>query len=139
MAAKNYLLHYPVLKGHGIGVMGFSMGAAWAMVVAAHDPGHVSAAVLYYGANSVDFSKVQARVLGHFSDVDEWEPYDDIMALEGKMKAAGVDVTFQTYPGQAHWFVEEDRPEYNAEAARLAWDRTIAFLKANVRPIGTRM
>ncbi|MGE5074050.1 MAG: dienelactone hydrolase family protein, partial [Anaerolineae bacterium] len=129
----------PVLKGHKIGVMGFSMGAAWAMVVAARDPEHVSAAVLYYGANSVDFSKVRARVLGHFSDVDEWEPYDDIIALEGKMKSAGVDVTFQTYPGQAHWFVEEDRPEYNPEAARLAWDRTIEFLKANVKPIGTRM
>jgi len=45
------------------------------------------------------------------------------------MREAGVDATFYMYPGLAHWFMEDDRPEYNPAAAKLAWERTFAFLK----------
>lgn len=129
MAAKDYLLNLPTTKGQKISVIGFSMGAAWAMIAAAYDPAHVAAVALFYGAAEVDFSKLQASVLGHFSNVDEWEPYDGIQSIEQKMKEAGISVKFHTYPGLAHWFVEEDRPEFNREAASLAWDRTIQFLR----------
>ncbi len=132
MAAKDYLLKLPSRKGDRIGVIGFSMGAAWALVLAAHAPDQVSAAVLFYGSGDVDLGRLQAAVLGHFSDVDEWEPYADTQALESRMKAAGLDVEFHTYPGKAHWFMEEDRPEYDPQAAALAWDRTFKFLKAGL-------
>ncbi len=131
-AAMNYLVHYPSRKGHKIGVIGFSMGAAWALVLAAREPERVGAVALFYGSNEVDFSRVQARVIGHFSDVDEWEPYDQTRDIEEKMKAAGVDANFYIYPGLAHWFVEEDRPEYDAKGTRLAWDRTLEFLKTSL-------
>ncbi len=131
-AAMNYLVHYPSRKGHKIGVIGFSMGAAWALVLAAREPERVGAVALFYGSNEVDFGRVQARVIGHFSDVDEWEPYDQTRDIEAKMKAAGVDTTFYIYPGLAHWFVEEDRPEYDAKGARLAWERTFEFLKSSL-------
>jgi carboxymethylenebutenolidase len=132
MAAKDYLLRLPNRKGDRIGVIGFSMGAPWSLIVAAHVPEQVAAAVLFYGSGDVDPGRIQASIQGHFSDVDEWEPYDEVQKLEGKMKAAGRDVEFHVYPGRPHWFVEEDRPEYDPEAARLAWDRTIEFLKANL-------
>ncbi len=131
-AAMNYLVHYPSRKGRKIGVMGFSMGAAWALVLAAREPERVGAVALFYGSNEVDFSRMQAKVIGHFSDVDEWEPYDQTRDIEQKMKAAGVDTTFYIYPGLAHWFVEEDRPEYDAKGARQAWDRTSEFLKSSL-------
>jgi carboxymethylenebutenolidase len=132
LAAREYLLHLPERKGETIGVIGFSMGAAWALVVAAHKPEQVAAAVLFYGSGDVDFGSLQSRVLGHYSDVDEWEPYDQVQQQENKMKSAGVDVQFYTYPGKAHWFVEDDRPEYDPDAARLAWERTFEFLKENL-------
>jgi carboxymethylenebutenolidase len=47
-------------------------------------------------------------------------------------KKAGVDATRHTYPGVAHWFVEEDRPEYDPAAAKLSWDRTVEFLKKSL-------
>ncbi len=131
-AAEDYLLSLPSRKGDRIGVIGFSLGAAWALSVAAEAPEKVAATVLFYGSGDEDFAKVRSKILGHFSDVDEWEPYDQTQAAERKMKAAGIDVKFHIYPGKAHWFVEEDRPEYDAAAARLAWDRTIAFLKQSL-------
>ena len=115
-----------------IGVLGFSMGASWSLVAAANAPDQVSAAVLFYGSESVDFSQVKAKILGHYSDADEWEPLDEVRAMERDMKAAGLDVTFHVYPKVRHWFIEADRPEYDPAAAKLAWERTIEFLKKNI-------
>ncbi len=131
-AVEDYLLGLPGRKSDRIGVIGFSLGAAWALSVAAEMPEKVAATVLFYGSGDEDLAKVRSKILGHFSEVDEWESYDQTQAAEQKMRAAGIDVKFHIYPGKAHWFVEEDRPEYDAAAARLAWDRTSHFLKQNL-------
>ena len=50
--------------------------------------------------------------------------------LEASLRSAGRPVTFYRYPGVEHWFFEPDVTQaYNAAAASLAWDRTLAFLK----------
>jgi len=131
-AAEDYLLDLTNRKGQKIGVIGFSMGGDWSLKVASEIPDKVAATVLFYGAGDTDFNKVKSKVLGHFSDVDEWEDFKYVQQMEGKMKAAGVDVQFHIYPGLAHWFMEEDRPEYEPEAAVLAWNRTVDFLKKNL-------
>lgn len=124
-AAKDHLtaLH----AGQPIAVLGFSMGAAWSLDVAENNP-DVSAVVLFYGAGDADFNKVKAKILGHYAEVDEWEPLDFVREMEAGMKTAGLDVTLHTYPKAGHWFVEEDRPEYDAVSAQLAWSRTYEFL-----------
>jgi carboxymethylenebutenolidase len=129
IAAKDFLLGYPGLKGNKIGVMGFSLGGAWALYIASSAPEQVAAVVVFYGSADIDFSKIKARVLGHYSDKDEWEPIEDIRTMESKLKTAGVEVTFHIYPGLPHWFVEDDRPEFNPGAAELSWNRTIGFLQ----------
>jgi carboxymethylenebutenolidase len=72
---------------------------------------------------------MKAKVLGHFAEVDEWEPLDGITAVEKEMKAANINTTFHIYPKVGHWFVETDRPEYDPAVAQLAWGRTVEFLK----------
>ncbi len=128
-AAKDHLAS--LRPGKPIGVMGFSMGAAWAVLTMTKEP-DVAATVLFYGAYSPDFSKAKAKVLGHFSDHDEWEPMEGVRTMEQDMKKAGLDVVFHVYPGVAHWFMEDDRPEYNQASASLAWKRTLDFLKNNL-------
>lgn len=121
-----------ITKGK-IGVIGFSMGAAWAFILTSSTPEQIGAAVLFYGNEDVDVTKITAKVMGHFSDNDEWEPGEWVDKKFGEMEAAGVDATRHTYPGVAHWFMESDRPEYDSAAAQLAWDRTIEFLNMSLR------
>lgn len=128
-AAKDYL--QTLTKGQ-IGLIGFSMGAAWALIVASAVPDQVGALVMFYGNEGVDYGKITAKVMGHYCVEDEWEPTEFVDNTFAEFAKAGVDATRHTYPGTAHWFVEEDRPEYDSAAAQLAWDRTFTFLKENL-------
>lgn len=128
-AAKDHLVSLRPDKP--IGIVGFSMGTDWAVITAAKEP-DAAAIVLFYGGWSTDFSKMKSKVLGHYAETDEWVPFEQAKEMEQNMKAASVDVTIHLYPRVAHWFVEEDRPEYDSAAAKLAWERTFDFLKKNL-------
>ena len=116
-------------KGHAFGVVGFSMGAAWALWLSTKRPSEINRVVTFYGTYPIDFSSSQASYLGHYSPEDEWEPITEVRKLEEKIREAKRPLQFQVYPGTKHWFFEEDRPEYNSQAARLAWTRTLDFLQ----------
>jgi len=130
MAAKNYLVS--LQPKEPIGVMGFSMGTDWAIITAAKEL-DVAVIVLFYGGWSTDFSKMKSKVLGHYAETDEWVPFEQVKEMEQNMKTAGVEVTIHFYTGVAHWFMETDRPEYDSDSARLAWDRTFEFLNMSLR------
>jgi carboxymethylenebutenolidase len=89
--------------------------------------------VIFYGNEGVDYGKITAKVMGHFCEVDEWEPTEFVDNTFAEFAKAGVDATRHNYPGTAHWFVEEDRPEYDAAAAQLAWERTFEFFNSTLR------
>jgi carboxymethylenebutenolidase len=115
--------------GKKLGAVGFSMGAAWSIELSILRPDDFGAAVLFYGAGEGDYTKAKAAFQGHFADPDEYESIEYIRQMEGEMKAAGREVTFYMYPGVSHWFFEDNRPDaYNADASKLAWERTLAFL-----------
>lgn len=129
-AAPVFLREQPGVRKEPFAVIGFSMGAAWALVLASERPEDIHKVVLFYGNyEGMDFSKMRADVLGHFSDTDEWEPSEGVRATEAAMRTAGLKPTFHFYSKQAHWFFEADRPEYDPEAAELAWTRTLEFLR----------
>jgi carboxymethylenebutenolidase len=128
-AAKDHLTS--LRPGQSMGILGFSMGTDWAVITAANEM-DIAATVLFYGGWSLDFSKMRSKVLGHYAETDEWYPFDNAKEMAQNMKDASVDVTLYLYPGTAHWFMEEDRPEYDPAAASLAWERTIMFLKQSL-------
>jgi carboxymethylenebutenolidase len=132
-AAAEQLRGLPAVTGAQIGVIGFSLGAYWALHLSQVWPDDVGAVVAVYGTDDGDYSTARAAYLGHFAEHDQFEPLEAVRALEAKIRAAGREATFHVYPGTGHWFVEPNRPDaYNAAAAELVWERTLAFLKARL-------
>jgi len=128
-AAPDFLRGRPEVREEAFSLIGFSMGAAWSLMLASERPEDIRKVVLFYGSEGADFSKIKADILGHFSDADEWEPMDGIRAMESDMRAAGLEPSFHIYPQLAHWFFENDRPEFDPQATELAWTRTLKFLR----------
>ncbi len=113
-----------------IAVVGFSLGASFALQLSDADPKRISAVVIFYGTRPGDYNRSRAVYLGHFAENDEFEPQSEVDGLEDALRQAGRLVTFYRYPGTGHWFFEPDRTDaFDAAAAELAWDRTLAFLK----------
>jgi carboxymethylenebutenolidase len=127
-AAAEQLRELLAVNGAQIGVIGFSLGAYWALHLSQVRPDDVSAVVAVYGTDDGDYRTARAAYLGHFAERDDFEPLEAVRALEAKIREAGREVTFYVYPGTGHWFVEPNRPEYDAAAAELVWDRTLNFL-----------
>lgn len=127
--ASHFLNAYVEQPGRGVAVIGFSLGAFFALDFAAVHPDHVHSAVIFYGAGGGDFSGSRAAFLGHFAENDPYEPQSSVIWLENALRQAGREVTFHQYPGTGHWFFEPDREDaYNQAAAELAWERTLTFL-----------
>jgi carboxymethylenebutenolidase len=132
-AAVEQLRGLPAVAGAPLGAIGFSLGAYWALQLSRVRPDDIGAVVVLYGTSDGDYRMARAAYLGHFAEHDEFEPLAAVRALEATIRAAGRAVTFHVYPGTGHWFVEPNRPEvYNAAAADLVWDRTLAFLTARL-------
>ncbi len=116
--------------GAGLAVIGFSLGAYYALHLSAADPEHIRRVVIFYGTGEADYSRSRADYLGHFAENDQFEPQSNVDNLEAALKRAGRPVTFYRYPDTGHWFFEPDRTQaYNQAAASLAWERTLEFLR----------
>ncbi len=133
LAAVRYLKTNPGSTGK-VGVVGFCWGGAIANQVAVHSP-DVLAVVPYYGKQpaSEDVPKIKASLLLHYAGLDE-RINKGIPAYEEALKKASVDYKIYMYPGAQHAFNNDTNPaRYNKEAAQLAWQRTISFLKEKLK------
>jgi carboxymethylenebutenolidase len=127
------------LKGNGsarVAVMGYCMGGAVALLAAITVP-EVDAAVPFYGAPpgmAEQSRNVGIPVLGHFALKDGFFAPSMVREFETNMKQspAAASVTFHFYDA-GHAFANEEGAAYNADAAALAWDRSVEFLAANLK------
>jgi carboxymethylenebutenolidase len=135
----NGAVQYLKKSGAKAGVTGFCMGGALTLLAAVHVP-QVDASVVWYGCpplEYIDAAKIKGPVMGHFATEDAFFPITQVEGLEKKLKDAHVHYEFFHYQAQ-HAFANETikNPtvpiKYNAEAANLAWQRTMEFLKRNV-------
>ncbi len=128
LGAFEELRNHPAVTGKWLAAVGFSFGAFWARWLAQERPDSIRAVIIFYG-NGWNVQPSNAAYLGHFAEADPYLPDDDKKELENSLRSMGRPTTFYTYRGTGHWFMETDRPEaYNAQAAQLAWQRTVAFL-----------
>jgi carboxymethylenebutenolidase len=118
--------------GAKLATLGFSFGAHWAMW-APTERERLVASVVYYGSTGGGVLKRStAPVLGHFAEADPYETDEGITEFEETLRSAGRDVTIHRYPGTGHWFAEPSQDAYRPEAADLAFDRTVTFLRARL-------
>jgi carboxymethylenebutenolidase len=123
-------------RGSKVGVVGYCMGGALAVAAAVHLP-EAAAAVCFYGMPPKTFADpadMRVPFQGHFAVRDDWVTPQLVEPTIAAMAAAGVVAETYIYDA-AHAFFNADRPEvFDATAATLAWDRTIAFFS---RHLGT--
>lgn len=112
-----------------LALVGFSLGGAYAFDMSVTLAEEIAAVVTFYASYpGLDYHSAKAAYLCHFAEHDPYEPAESVVEMEQALQAAGRPITCYTYPGTKHWFFEENRPEYDAQAARVAWEQTIAFL-----------
>jgi carboxymethylenebutenolidase len=134
-AGIRYLRVLPDVRRDRIGVVGFCWGGGMAFITAtqARD---VKATVVYYGAspNPLDLVKdIQGPVLANYAEKDPGIN-KGIPDTEAAMKKYNKVYDYKIYPGAGHAFNDDTRPDrYNAAVAKEAWERTMEFLKKNLK------
>ena len=120
------------LKKEGpVAIMGFCMGGTVAFLAACRLNG-LSAAVCYYGgqiAKNAD-EKPKVPTLMHFGDKDASIPMSDVETIKSKRGGAGIDVNFAV---AAHGFHCDERGSFHEPSAKLAWQRSLDFLKKHLK------
>jgi carboxymethylenebutenolidase len=127
------------LRGHAdgngkVGAVGFCWGGGLVNQLAVHDA-TLNAAVAYYGRqpDAADVPKIKAPLLLHYAGLDT-RTNEGIPAYKAALDKAGVSYQVYVYEGANHAFNNDTSAErYNAEAAKLAWDRTLAFLSEKLK------
>jgi carboxymethylenebutenolidase len=132
LAGTRYLRAQPQV-GPCLGAVGFCYGGAIVNRLAVALP-ELAASVPFYGSAPTleNVGAIKAELLLHFAATDErvnasWPPY------EAELRKAGVRYEAHTYPGTQHGFHNDTTPRYDAEAARLAWQRTLALFERTLR------
>jgi carboxymethylenebutenolidase len=121
-------------RGGKVGLTGFCMGGAVTVIGAVRIP-ELDAAVCFYGLPPEAVAApqdIRVPFQGHFASEDDWCTPAAVDQLEKKLKAAGKTFEIHRYQGK-HAFMNSERKEvYAAEAAKLAWERCLAFFRKHL-------
>ncbi|MDO9073598.1 MAG: dienelactone hydrolase family protein [Rubrivivax sp.] len=131
IAAAQALRTLPESTGK-VGVVGFCYGGGMANYLATQLP-ELAAAVPFYGGQppAADVPKISAPLLIHYASDDPrinagWPDY------EAALKAAGKRYEAHVYPNTQHGFNNDTTPRFDAAAAKLAWERTLAVFRQHL-------
>jgi len=133
VAAVKYLESHPASNGK-VGCTGFCWGGAMTNQVAVHAPS-LDAAVPWYGSQPAaeDVPQIQAPLMAHYAGNDE-RINAGIEKFEQALRENNKEYQVFIYPGTGHAFNNDTNPgRYNAEAAALAWERTVAFFREKLK------
>ncbi len=131
LACTGWLRSRPDCSGK-VGATGFCWGGGMVLWLATQLP-DLDAAAPFYGnfPAPADAGRVKAPLLVHMAANDDWVN-PGWPPFEAALKQSGVPHTAYVYAGTQHGFNNDTTPRYDAQAAKLAWDRTIAFFRARL-------
>jgi carboxymethylenebutenolidase len=132
--AVDFLLNHEAVTSSKVGAVGFCMGGGFVLLLAAQQGDRIAAAVPFYGVGEAvpsQYSGLTAAVQGHYGVRDEIYPVAQAHALEQQIRQeSGAHVEFFYYPAGHAFHNEHDLlGTYDEESAKLAWQRTVQFLK----------
>lgn len=134
---EDFFAGFEHLVGHEkstgkVGAVGFCYGGGVCNALAVAYP-NMGASVPFYGRQprAEDVPKIEAPLLLHYGELDErinagWPDYKAALEANGKQFEAHI------YAGVNHGFHNDTTPRYNEDAAKLAWERTIAFFRQHL-------
>ena len=132
VAAAKFLHNHP-LSSKSTGVVGFCFGGGMSNTLAVRLPNIIKAAAPFYGGqpSAEDTKKINAALLLHYAELDQrvnagWPDY------EKALKENNINYQAHIYTGTNHGFHNDTTPRYDETAAKLAWSRTIEFLKEHL-------
>lgn len=138
VAAYTYLTNEQ--QSPKVGSIGWCFGGSWSLNTALALPTDLDAAVIYYGGQiSTDpaiLEPLQMPIQGHFGSLDSSPSPDTVQAFDTALTDLGKESEIYLYEGANHAFANPSGTRYNAEAADLAWERTVAFLKQHLQGNG---
>ncbi|HEX6551100.1 MAG TPA: dienelactone hydrolase family protein [Gammaproteobacteria bacterium] len=123
-------------KSPRIGVIGWCFGGGWSLQTALMLPDKIAATVMYYGRPVDDvaaLSKLKMPLIGFFGEEDHGITVSDVRAFQQALKQAGVNAEIHEYPHAGHAFANPSGKNYQPQAARDAWRRTLAFLAKHLQ------
>jgi carboxymethylenebutenolidase len=129
--AVDYLLGLDAVTSSKVGVVGFCMGGAFVLRLAALAGDKVGAAVPFYGRPdpATDYSGLRAAVQGHYGEEDRSISRDDVVSMATTMRLqSGVVPEIHWYPA-GHAFMNDQRPNHDQHCAALGWSRAVEFLR----------
>ena len=133
--AVEFLVGHKATQGERVGIVGFCMGGQLALYAAGKNPA-IGPTVDFYGVHpnvSPDYKNIRGPVLGFFAENDTFVNAEVVCGLEEKLRAAGVEFSFQTYPGTDHAFFNDTREAvYEREAAEDSWTRMLECFRRNI-------
>jgi carboxymethylenebutenolidase len=130
--SARYLKAHKLSSGK-LGVTGFCWGGGTTNWLATTMGADLHAGAPFYGAaaETAGVARIKAKLQIHYAENDPrinemWPTY------ESALKTARVSYETHVYPGTQHGFHNNSTPRYNEAAAKQAWERTVAFFKANL-------
>lgn len=127
-AAIEFMMAHEQSTGK-VGITGFCYGGGVSNAAAVAYP-ELAAAAPFYGRQPrpEDVARIKAPLLIHYAELDTrinegWPAYEEALKAADKVYEAHI------YPGVNHGFHNDSTPRYDEAAAKLAWDRTIAWFK----------
>lgn len=121
--------------GAHITTIGWCFGGGWSLQTSLLAGKKAAGCVMYYGMPEQDVKKLKTLhcdVLGNFANKDQWINPKVVAKFEADMKKAGKKLTVNQYNAD-HGFANPSNPVYNSEATKVAYGKTIAFLKGRMK------
>ena len=123
-----FLAKHPDVNPQKIAAVGFCWGGWRSFMLATAVP-QLSRAVVFYGSSPASgYENIQASVLAHYAQWDYQITGNALWTAE-RMKQAGKKFQYYVYPESEHAFFNDTGNRYNPSAAKLAWTRTLEFLR----------